>query len=202
MLKVLGKSFGFRVLEPRIKRAWQLEHGCELTDIDKGNIIARYYSQANYLKVLNGGPWLLMGHYLMISKWKPNFKPGDEEVHSTLVWICFPTLPLEMFDDNHLFHIGNAVGKTIKVDRNTVETAHGCFARVFVELNLGKPLPPNVLVWGRKRPVEYEGLHCICFKCGYYGHKMESCGATEDQQRHGPTSTPSEKDRTSGSIAA
>lgn len=23
--------------------------------------------------------------------------------------------------------------------------------------------------------MEYEGLHLICFECGYYGHKSESC---------------------------
>lgn len=36
ILKVLGKSISFKVLEPRIKRIWQLEHGCEIIDLEQG----------------------------------------------------------------------------------------------------------------------------------------------------------------------
>lgn len=43
-----------------IQRTWQLEHGCELTNIDKGHIVARFYSQADYMNVLNGGSWTIL----------------------------------------------------------------------------------------------------------------------------------------------
>lgn len=87
IIKVLGKTFSFRVLEPQIKWIWNLENVCELLDIDKGYVVARFYSQADYLKVLHGGPWIVLDHYLTLSKWKPHLKPGAGEVHSTLVSI-------------------------------------------------------------------------------------------------------------------
>lgn len=166
IVNVLGKTLSFRTLEPRIQRIWNLENGCELLDIDKGYVVARFYSQADYLKVLHGGPCTVLDHYLTLSKWKPNFKPGDDAVHSTLVWLRPPTLPLKMFVESTLLGIGNAVGKAIKVDTITAEMIKARYAWVCVELNLNGPLPPNVLIWGRKQVIEYEGLHHICFHCG------------------------------------
>lgn len=173
IIKVLRKNFSFKVLEPRILRLWQLQEGCQLIDIDKGYLVAHFYSKQDYLKVLNRGPWIVMDHYLTILKWRPNFKPGDKDVRSTLVWLCFPQLPLEIFVETSLSQVENAVGKAIKVDPITAEMIKGRYARVCVELNLYGILPPNVLVYGRKHVVEYEGLHHICFRCGGYGHKKE-----------------------------
>lgn len=157
-------------------------------------MVARFYSQADYLKVLTGSPWLALGHYLTITKWRPNFKPSTMEVQSTLAWVRFPTLPLENFDSHSLLAIGNAIGKAVKVDSDTVDVTKGKYARVCVEINLNQPLVPNVLVWGRKQPVEYEGLTKICFKCGRYGHKLETCGKPpSDPVAPGPgggTATP------------
>lgn len=112
-----------------------------------------------------------MDHYLTISKWLPNFKPRDKDVRSTLVWLRFLQLPLKMFVETSLLQVGNAVGKAIKVDPFTTEMIKGRYARVCVELNLDGILPPNILVYGRKLAVEYEGLHHICFHCEGYGHK-------------------------------
>lgn len=154
---------------------WNLKQGCEITSIDKGYMIARFYSKADYMKVLNGGSWMILGHYLLLTKWRPNFKVMESEANSTLIWIRLSELPLEMFDDKSLLRIGEVVRRAIKVDRYTEVVGKDNFARICVGINLSKPLPPNVLVWGVKRPVEYEGLLKICYKCGCYGHKMEGC---------------------------
>lgn len=177
IIRVLGRNIHFRVLADRIQKLWQLEYECELIDIDKGYLVARFYFQANYLRVINGGPWMVLDHYLTISKWKPNFRPGANEIRSTLVWLRLPLLPLEMFVEDTLLRVGNAVGRAIKVDPFTADMFKGRYTRVCVELDLHGPLPPNVLIWGRKQPVEYEGLHHICYQYGRYGHKKDQCSA-------------------------
>lgn len=40
ILKVLGKTFNFRILEQRLLRLCDLPNGCELIDIDDGYVIA------------------------------------------------------------------------------------------------------------------------------------------------------------------
>lgn len=91
---------------------------------------------------------MVLDHYLTISKWKSNFKPGENEVRTTLVWLRFPSLPLEMFVETNILRVGNAVGRAVKVDLITADMIKGWYARVCVELDLNGPLPPNILIWG------------------------------------------------------
>lgn len=93
-----------------------------------------------------------------------------------------------MFDDVQLLGIAKSIGKPVKVDTSSVAGINGRYARVCVELNLEGKLAPNVLVWGHKQPVEYEGLHKICFKCGRHGHKKEHC---EPLREDGDPAAPS-----------
>lgn len=138
-------------------------------------MVAHFYTKEDYLKVLTRGPWIVLGHYLTISKWRPNFYPSCEHTPSTLAWIRVPKLPLEMFNEKSLMRVGNAIGKTIRVDIMTKEVARGKYARICVELNLSQPLTPKVFVMGKLLSIEYEGLHRICFHCGKYGHDSHVC---------------------------
>ncbi|CAN1128365.1 hypothetical protein LINPERHAP2_LOCUS4586, partial [Linum perenne] len=91
------------------------------------------------------------------------------------VWARLPGLPLEYFDHAILKHIGDRIGKTVRIDNTTLEGCRGNFARISVEVDLSKPLLTKYRLRRRVRRIEYEGLHTICFNCGCYGHKDESC---------------------------
>lgn len=175
ILKVLGKSFSFRALEPKIKTTWQLENDCELIDIEQGFIVARFYSREDYLKVLEGGPWTVFGHYLTISKWRPNFNPSDHSITTTLVWVRFMAVSLEIFKEAALMRLGNQLGKAVKVDTTTSDVVRGKYARVCIELDINRPLVTVVRVLGRLHAVEYEGFYKVCFHCGQLGHQKEQC---------------------------
>lgn len=87
--------------------------------------------------------------------------------------------------------VGNTVGKAIKVDLTTQDASRAKFARVCVEVNLARPLLPSVTIYGYRQPVEYEGLHQICFKCGQYGHKLELCTAVTELPSTDPSTASS-----------
>lgn len=40
----------------------------ELTDLEEGYFIVRFFNRNDYLHVFEGGPWLIMGHHLTIQK--------------------------------------------------------------------------------------------------------------------------------------
>lgn len=84
ILKVLGRNFHFKFIEPKITKLCNLEGGCELVDLDGGYMVARIYTGEDYLKVLNGGLWTVIGYYLTISKWHPNFDPSEVVNPTTL----------------------------------------------------------------------------------------------------------------------
>jgi hypothetical protein len=63
----------------------------------------------------------------------------------------------------------------LKIDQITSIHSRGKYARICVEIDLDKPLAPHIIIRGFKLPIEYEGLHMICFSCGKYGHKTNLC---------------------------
>lgn len=175
IIKLLGKSVSFRTLDQRLRDLWTLEHGFELTDFEGDFYIARFYCRSDYLMVLEGGPWVILGHYLTVMKWRPKFRPSAATISSTLVWVRFPGIYPEMLDEETLSSLGDLIGTTVKVDSTSLTGLRGRFSRVCVEVNLGAPLIPSVTVFDEAQKVEYEDLHLICFKCGCYGHWGEQC---------------------------
>lgn len=141
---------------------------------------------------------MVMGNYITITKWRPNFSPFEHVIARTLVWVRFTALQLKMSEEKTLMWMGNSVGKAIKVDICTNDVVRGKYAKVYMEVDLDKALKPNVMVYGRRYAVEYKGLLKICFQCGQFGHRAEVClrnkPLTEDgettEARHVPTPMP------------
>lgn len=114
-------------------------------------------------------------HYLHVQKWRPNFSGEDAKIKSLPVWVRFPDLPVQYFDEEWLRKAGDEMGRTLKVDDTTRATARGRFARVCVEIDMGKPLRANYKMKGKNYRLQYEGLHDLCFTCGKYGHREAGC---------------------------
>ncbi|CAN1121473.1 hypothetical protein LINPERHAP2_LOCUS809, partial [Linum perenne] len=95
------------------------------------------------------------------------------------VCVRLPRLPLEYFDYSILKRIGDRIVKTVRVDHTTLESSRGNFARLYVEVDLSKPLLLKYRLRRRVRRIEYEGLDTIYFQCGWYGHEEASCPEKE-----------------------
>lgn len=57
-----------------------------------------------------------MDHYLTVTKWLPNFITSRQNSSTTLIWVKFRELPLEMFEEEALAGLGDLVGRTVKVN--------------------------------------------------------------------------------------
>lgn len=88
---------------------------------------------------------------------------------------------MELFDDEMLMDMGNALGRAVKIDSTTMAASRGRFAKMCVEIDLSKPLIPSLTILGQPQRVEYEGLHLIYFECGAYDHRAEMCDKTLSQ---------------------
>lgn len=71
--KNVGEKIGFRTLEQKLREMWQLTQDFEITELEMGFYIVRVRSKEDFHKMLDAGPWMIRGHYITISKWKPNF---------------------------------------------------------------------------------------------------------------------------------
>lgn len=67
------------------------------------------------------------------------------------------------------------MGRVLFINKTILKRKKGRFARIWVELDLTAPLRPLILINGKVKRVQYEGIHLICFQCGRYGHDKEHC---------------------------
>lgn len=99
-----------------------------------------------------------------------DFQPQEASIDRVVVWVRFSGLPIEYYDKKFLSAIGNRIGRTVRVDKNTSKQERGKYARMSVEVDLTQPLLAMFEVHDHMYPVEYEGLHFLCLTCGRFGH--------------------------------
>lgn len=92
-------------------------------------------------EVICGGPWLVMGNYL-VQKWKPAFQAHQATITNLTVWIRITRLHTKWFDEEIMKRIGNLLGIIHKVDPKTTSHNREKYARLCIELDLQKPLVP------------------------------------------------------------
>ncbi|KAL7233399.1 hypothetical protein ACSBR1_017094 [Camellia fascicularis] len=145
--------------------------------IDLGNncFLFKFSSHEDYHHVYMGGPWVIMDHYLTISKWEPDFKASEAFETTTAVWVRFPELPIQYFQEKVLYTIAKQIGKPLKIDLTTTMATRGKYARICIEMDLNKPLCPRFLLGKKSYNIEYESIHSVCFLCGRVGHQKELC---------------------------
>ncbi|XVE98093.1 hypothetical protein REPUB_Repub03eG0075700 [Reevesia pubescens] len=154
----------------------------QAVDLDNDFYCFRFSNESDFNHVLLGGPWVIANHYLTVRRWNPCFRPEEATINSVAAWIRFPGMLLEYYDNDILKRMGNLLGQTLMIDKNTLIASRGKYARLCVELDLTKPLVPRLHIGGRWQKVEYEGLGMVCFHCGCFGHSKEQCLETKGNE--------------------
>ncbi|XP_061373833.1 uncharacterized protein LOC133316111, partial [Gastrolobium bilobum] len=182
IVKLLGKKIGVEFMKKKINVLWARKGKINVTDIGNDFFVVQFSEKDDLNFALNGGPWIVLGHYLSLRKWEPTFRPNSDGIAKIAAWIRLPDIPIEFYDEAFFRRIGNWLGKMIKVDSNTNAHVRGRFARICVELDLSQPLKGDYVLEGFTKQIEYEGLGLICFGCGKYGHSTENCSAAPKQR--------------------
>ncbi|KAK2412313.1 zinc ion binding / nucleic acid binding protein [Trifolium repens] len=185
IVKLLGKNLGFFAMRDRLKAIWKLTGDMEMLDVGYGFFMIKFDLEADRDKVISGGPWMIYDNYVAIRPWTTDFISSQVKINKTLVWIRFPSLGLEYYDESLLLALASAVGTPVKVDLHTLDVSRGKFARVCIEIDLDKPVVGKVWFRDFWYHVEYEGLHLLCKCCGLYGHVARNCPTTIKEQENG-----------------
>ncbi|CAN1177378.1 hypothetical protein LINPERHAP2_LOCUS33069 [Linum perenne] len=159
----------------KLPQLWAKKGSIHVSDVGFGFYIVRFEIVADYERAMFGGPWMINDHYVVIQEWRPYFRPEETFLSTLRVWVRLLGLPFEYFDSSILKIIGDRIGRTVRIDHTTLEGSRGNFPRICVEVDLSKPLRSKYRMKRRVQRNEYEGLHTICFNCGCYGHKDETC---------------------------
>ncbi|XP_058760412.1 uncharacterized protein LOC131633741 [Vicia villosa] len=178
IVKLLGRKIGYKALETRLKQMWVRKGIINIIDVGNDYYLVAFTHEDDKNAALAEGPWFIYDHYLTVKEWSPDFQPNSDTIVNVAVWIRIAGLPIEYYDPKFLHFVGDRVGKTIKVDKNTLQQERGKYARICVEVNITKTLLAMFTIKGRRYKIEYEGLHLLCLKCGKFGHYKEGCQST------------------------
>ncbi|XP_055960701.1 uncharacterized protein LOC126667366 [Mercurialis annua] len=188
VVRLLGKTIGYKTLLSRLLKLWKPKDYPSLVDLDNNFFLVRFYSMDDYINALSGGPWVIFGHYLTVQPWNPEFSSDNINATSVTAWVRFPGLPIQYYHNHVLKAIAKTIGNVIKIDFNTEARERCKFARLAINLDLTKPLFSRIMIDGHIQKVEYEGLPIICFDCGQYGHRKNLC--PHKQSTNGVTDGP------------
>ncbi|XP_031091089.1 uncharacterized protein LOC115996090 [Ipomoea triloba] len=175
IIKLLGKLIGYNYLHKKLKSMWNLKAHFDMIALENDYFLVRFASAIEYAYAKQQEPWKILDHYLVVKEWYPNFDPSTDKTVSLLVWVRFPKLPIEYFNYNFLEKVGKKMGRPIRADMNTSTGSRGRYARILVEVDITKPLLFKYKLKNKVRPIEYGGIHLVCFQCGVYGHRKEAC---------------------------
>ncbi|XP_019175434.1 PREDICTED: uncharacterized protein LOC109170738 [Ipomoea nil] len=175
IIKVMGRRVGYAYMLRRLTAMWKPKGGMDLIALENDYYLVRFGSFEDLEFAMYEGPWMVIGHYLIVKPWEPDFEPMNDTTEKVLVWARIPCIPMEYYDIIFLRKLGNRIGRTVRVDRATSLGSRGRFARICVEIDMRKPIISKFNYEGKVRYVVYEGIHLVCFSCGVYGHAKETC---------------------------
>lgn len=73
---------------------------------------------------------MIMDYYLTVRQWKANFDPESATMKRVSVWVRFPGLSIEDYDEDFLLNLGSKIGKVVRVDATTASASRGLYARM------------------------------------------------------------------------
>ena len=146
IVKVFNRTIGYNYLTFKINALWKPAARMDCVDLTKDYFLIKFSDNADYDKVLWGGPWFIGEHFLVIKPWEPYFKASEASFPSVAVWVRFPELPIEFYDRSVLLDIGKAIGPMLRIDSYTVSVSRGSYTCLCIQIYLMKRLINTIKV--------------------------------------------------------
>lgn len=86
---VIVKLFG------KIQDLWKLFEPLTLIDLGKDYYTAKLEKLESAQRILHGGPWFVIGNFLSVKTWEPNFVPDKAKLTHMAIWVRVAHLPTE-----------------------------------------------------------------------------------------------------------
>ena len=146
ILKLMGRPMRYRALQIRLTSIWRPTSTTHLIDLGYGFFIMRFDVLKNYHHALMDGPWFVGDQYLHVQAWEADFHSQTAKISNTAMWIRLEQLPIEYYHPEFLKHVGNKLGKLLKVDAITNVAIQERYARVCIQINMANLLPKRVKI--------------------------------------------------------
>lgn len=145
IITLMGIRITHKILKDRLTLLWGTSD-FELINLENNYLLVWRQQELPENPVWRSLAWVVQGHYLVVQRWSPHFDPYSHTLSKLAIWIRIPSLPMHCYTEDTLWTLGNIVGKTLKVDMNTLNKGQsadskvekGRYARISVEIDLRK----------------------------------------------------------------
>lgn len=134
-------------------------------------------------KALHEGPWFIIGGFLSVTKWEPNFVPCTSTITHTAIWVRLPQLRMKFYDQQILERIGMKLGLLLRIDSCTSSTLRGRYAQICIQIPLENPVKKMKTIENHTQTVEYEGVGILCTEYDRVGHTLQNCSSSPNSQK-------------------
>ncbi|CAN1136242.1 hypothetical protein LINPERPRIM_LOCUS20971 [Linum perenne] len=122
---LLGKNIDYAYLCQRLRAIWKAVGNMNFVDLNKSCFMVKFELEQDYFKVLIGGPWILLGHYLIVHHWDHSFCGSNDLSKKMVAWVSFLFYHAEV-----LTTFGNLIRKMVKM----IFTPNGWSKGNFIDL--------------------------------------------------------------------
>lgn len=119
VIKLLGRSVGFKALKLCIEKLWKPRGEMSVLDLGNDYFLVKFDLKKYLNMVISGRPWLVQGHYLTMRISTPDFNPNISSIELTLAWVRFPNLLVIYYDNDFIRALAMAIGTPVQIDENT-----------------------------------------------------------------------------------
>jgi hypothetical protein len=178
--RVSYKSLSKQPLEDWIKLMWVpiLGYSPKVLYLKKGWLcfICKTPEDAS---LLLSSFWTFGGSSIMLKRWRLAFNPDTDFFQLRHLWVLLLGLPLHLWNEEALRAIGNALGKFITLDSQSLNIPLRKMGRVLVEMDITSGLPEKLEIEWRGRThlqiLDYLGLPFRCNLCHETGSLRRTC---------------------------
>ncbi|OMO78284.1 hypothetical protein CCACVL1_14522 [Corchorus capsularis] len=178
---VVDRQLNRRGIMNVLRAIWspRVLHG--VTEVSQ-NLYGFYFVDRKSMEMaLNQGPWLVMGHCLMLKRWAATQSVQEIVFDEIFFWIQAHNLPLNLQIKSNTIRIGRTIGRLIDVEDPEWNRGVGRgFLRFKVAMDFKKPLVNGF--WTSRADLtkvwvdlKYERLGDFCYNCGMLGHTDRGC---------------------------
>ncbi|KAF3528202.1 hypothetical protein DY000_02043047 [Brassica cretica] len=114
-------------------------------NVGEGEFLMRISNVKTREMLLGHTCWNVAGFPMFIAPWSPEFTPEEAPITSAVIPIELREVPCLLFNKQSLSRLATAVGKPIYVAPKTKRTLNFKVAKLYVKVDLTKPLPNKII---------------------------------------------------------
>ncbi|KAJ1399804.1 hypothetical protein SESBI_30028 [Sesbania bispinosa] len=115
------KNLNRSAVKEILSKAWNIEEELSIMDLGPNVFLFGFTDSKMVSKVLQEGPWFVMGHLLSLQNWIPEASVFEVNYDIVGFWIQLHNLPLEMMSTKNATKIATNIGEVLLVENPNVQ---------------------------------------------------------------------------------